>query len=146
DLSARAEAARESASDLADFLGSQLLPAAGENAACGREDYGLHSRDFLGAEVDFDETYEWGLEELARIDAEQREVAARVMPGADPRAGVEALADAPSRSRPGSAAPGGWMQRAASEALTALGPPHCDSREPARTIQCIIAPSATGGI
>src|SRR5699024_8388118 len=77
ELRAPSDAARESASDLADFLGSQLLPAAGENEACGREDYGLHSRDFLGAEVDFDETYEWGLEELARIDAEQREVAAR---------------------------------------------------------------------
>src|SRR5699024_11284282 len=83
DLGAHARAARESASDLADFLGSQLLPAAGENEACGREDYGLHSRDFLGAEVDFDETYDWGLQELARIDAEQREVAARIMPGAD---------------------------------------------------------------
>src|SRR5699024_11363597 len=44
DLSARAEAARESASDLADFLGSQLLPAAGGHEACGREDYGLHPR------------------------------------------------------------------------------------------------------
>ena len=146
DLSARAEAARESASDLADFLGSQLLPAAGENEACGREDYGLHSRDFLGAEVDFDETYEWGLEELARIDAEQREVAARIMPGADLFEVMEALNNDPERSLHGTEALRRWMQQAADEAITELGRSHFDIPEPVRTIECMIAPSATGGI
>ncbi|PMD04034.1 DUF885 family protein, partial [Brevibacterium paucivorans] len=49
--------------------------------ACGRDDYALFSRQFLGAEVDLDETYAWGLEQLTAIDAEQRRVANELYPG-----------------------------------------------------------------
>ncbi|WP_209325328.1 DUF885 domain-containing protein [Brevibacterium renqingii] len=146
DLSDHAAAARESASALAEFLGSQLLPAAGENEACGREAYGLHSRDFLGAEVDFDETYAWGLEELARIDAEQRKVAAKIVPGADLFEVMDALNKDPERTLVGTDALREWMQSVADEAIAELGKTHFDIPEPVRTIECMIAPSATGGI
>lgn len=146
DLTSYAQAARQSASDLADFLSAQLLPSGRENEACGREAYGLYSRDFLGAEVDFDETYAWGLDELARIDAEQREVAARIMPGADLFEVMEALNKDPERTLEGSDALREWMQGVADEAITELGRSHFDIPEPVRTIECMIAPSATGGI
>ncbi|TGD12399.1 DUF885 domain-containing protein [Brevibacterium sp. S111] len=146
ELKSHAEAAREAAAGLADFLGEQLLPAGGENEACGREAYALDSRDFLGAEVDFDETYAWGLEELARIDAEQREIAAKILPGADLFEVMEELNRDPDRTLKGADALREWMQGVADEAITALGKSHFDIPEPVRTIECMIAPSATGGI
>ncbi|MDN6193090.1 MAG: DUF885 domain-containing protein, partial [Brevibacterium sp.] len=145
-LNTHAEAARESFAGLADFLGAQLLPAAGENEACGREAYALYSRDFLGAEVDFDETYAWGLEELARIDAQQREVAEKIQPGADLFEVMETLNNDPERTLHGSEGLREWMQKVADEAITELGKSHFDIPEPVRTIECMIAPSATGGI
>ena len=145
-LSTHAEAGRESFSHLADFLAAELLPAAPENEACGREAYALYSRDFLGAEVDFDETYAWGLEELARIDAEQREVAEKIQPGADLFEVMETLNKDPKRTLHGAEGLREWMQKVADEAITELGKSHFDIPEPVRTIECMIAPSATGGI
>lgn len=145
-LGSHAEAARASFAELADFLGTELLPAAPENEACGREAYALYSRDFLGAEVDFDETYAWGLEELARIDAEQREVAEQIAPGTDLFEVMELLNQDPERTLHGSEALREWMQTIADEAITELGKSHFDIPEPVRTIECMIAPSATGGI
>ena len=145
-LASHAEAARESFSQLADFLGTELLPVAPEDEACGREAYALFSRDFLGAEVDFDETYAWGLEELARIDVEQREVAEKIHPGAELFQVMDELNKDPKRTLNGSEALRGWMQKVADEAITELGKSHFDIPEPVRTIECMIAPSATGGI
>ncbi|MGO2035221.1 MAG: DUF885 domain-containing protein [Brevibacterium sp.] len=145
-LGGHAEAARASFAELADFLASELLPAAPENEACGREAYALYSRDFLGAEVDFDETYAWGLEELARIDAEQRQVAEKIAPGKDLFEVMALLNKDPERTLHGSEALRDWMQTVADEAITELGKSHFDIPEPVRTIECMIAPSATGGI
>ncbi|SMX89377.1 DUF885 domain-containing protein [Brevibacterium antiquum] len=145
-LNTHAEAARESFAHLADFLADELLPAAPENEACGREAYALHSRNFLGAEVDFDETYAWGLDELARIDAEQREVAAAIQPGADLFEVMETLNNDPERTLHGADGLREWMQEVADEAITELGKSHFDIPEPVSRIECMIAPSATGGI
>lgn len=145
-LGSHAEAARASFAELADFLASELLPAAPENEACGREAYALYSRDFLGAEVDFDETYAWGLEELARIDAQQRQVAEKIAPGKDLFEVMALLNKDPERTLHGSETLRDWMQTVADEAITELGKSHFDIPEPVRTIECMIAPSATGGI
>ncbi len=59
-----AGAARVAYDELADFLRDELAPVASEHDAVGRELYALHSRRFLGAEIDLDETYEWGVAEL----------------------------------------------------------------------------------
>ncbi|RBP66113.1 uncharacterized protein (DUF885 family) [Brevibacterium sanguinis] len=141
-----AEAVRGSFRELAEFLRTELLPVAPENEACGREAYALHSRDFLGASVDLDETYAWGLEELARIDAEQREVASRIDPDADLFAVMDQLNRDPQRTLHGTDALRDWMQQVADDAITELGRTHFDIPEPVRTIECMIAPSATGGI
>ena len=53
----------------------------------GRELYALHSRHFLGAEIDLDETYEWGIEELARMVDEQTRIAGRDQAGGVGRRG-----------------------------------------------------------
>ena len=76
---------------------NELAPHAPEKDAVGRELYALASRDFLGATVDLDETYEWGIEELARMVAEQESIAREIKPGASVR---EAIAFLDRRRQP----------------------------------------------
>src|SRR5690606_28834541 len=71
ELAEGAAAARAAYARLARFFDGVLAPKATSVDGVGRELYALHSRRFLGAAVDLDETYEWGLEELARVTAEQ---------------------------------------------------------------------------
>jgi uncharacterized protein (DUF885 family) len=82
DLSANAGQAAVAYRSLADFLAHELEPVAQEQDAVGREIYALQSRRFLGATIDLDETYEWGIDELARMVAEQESIAREIKPGA----------------------------------------------------------------
>ncbi|NUS36534.1 MAG: DUF885 family protein, partial [Pseudarthrobacter sp.] len=73
-LDAGADAARAAYTGLAEFLRTELLPAAPEIDAVGWARYALASRSCLGAEVDLEETYAWGVQELDRLIAEQEQV------------------------------------------------------------------------
>lgn len=73
----------------------------------GLERYSLASRQFLGATVTLQETYEWGWQQLLSIEAEVHEVAARIAPGLGPK-GAAAILD------PGPESPDAWPRRLAS--------------------------------
>src|SRR5690606_25121832 len=75
DLERNAAVARQAYADLARFLADELAPLAPQQDAVGRDRYALWSRHHVGAQLDLDETYAWGLEELARVQAEQAQVA-----------------------------------------------------------------------
>ena len=85
ELAAAAAVADAAYADLAAFLRSELRQHAPEKDAVGREVYALASRDFLGATVDLEETYDWGWQEFLGLEAELKEVCARIRPGATPR-------------------------------------------------------------
>ena len=91
ELRTRAQGAAEAFGRLSIALSREIQPAASEDDAVGRELYSLHSRLFLGAAVDLDETYEWGLEELARMREEQESIAAGIAPGRSVRETAELL-------------------------------------------------------
>ena len=76
---------------LSEFLAHTLAPAAREDDAVGREAYALASRAFVGLEVDLDETYAWGVDELQRMVAEQEEVAREIVPGGTVADAIAAL-------------------------------------------------------
>ena len=69
-----AKDARQAYADLAVYLSETLAHTAPTTDAVGEQRYARFSRAFLGAEVDLEETYEWGLAELDRVIAEQREL------------------------------------------------------------------------
>jgi uncharacterized protein (DUF885 family) len=146
DLADQANAARVAYGELASFLGAELAPAAGETDAVGRELYALHSRRFLGATIDLDETYEWGVEELARMVAEQEEIAHEIRPGAGVEEAVAFLEADPSRKLVGTDALQKWMQATSDRAIEQLGATHFDIPEPIRRLECMIAPTREGGI
>jgi uncharacterized protein (DUF885 family) len=146
DLAKGAVDASRAYETLATFLREELLPGARADDAVGREEYALRSRYFLGATVDLDETYEWGREELARIEAQMREVAEQIKPGATPDEAMKALDDDPARRLDGTDALQAWMQRLSDAAVESLGGTHFDIPEPVRRLECCIAPTHEGGI
>ena len=146
DLEAGAVAAREAYAELGRFLADELAPNAGQHDAVGRELYTIASRGFLGASIDFDETYEWGIEELARMVAEQQAIADEILPGASVAEAIAHLEGDPARKLHGTDALKAWMQEKSDEAIRELGGTHFDIPEPVRRLECMIAPTNDGAI
>ena len=131
---------------IGELLLDELLPQAPAADACGRERYQLMSRDFLGATVDLEETYEWGQQELARITAEMEAVAEQIQPGATIKEAITILDSEPRYQLHGTGELKAWMQGKADEVIANLAGSHFDIPAPVRTIECLIAPTQMGGI
>lgn len=130
---------------MADFLDHDLAPHAPKADAVGREHYALASRYFVGAEIDLDETYGWGLEELSRMVAEQESIADQILPGASVAEAIELLETDPAHKLQGTDALQVWMQETSDRAVADLGRTHFDIPEPMRRLECMIARAACGG-
>jgi uncharacterized protein (DUF885 family) len=146
DAEKAAQAATAGYQKFVDFLKTELLPAASEEDAIGRERYALFSRSFLGAKIDLDETYDWGKEELARVAAEQEAVAKEIKPGATVLEAIDFLDNDPSRKLHGTKALQEWMQKLSDTAIEKLSGTHFDIAEPIKKLECMIAPTQSGGI
>ncbi|WP_035771923.1 DUF885 domain-containing protein [Arthrobacter sp. Br18] len=146
DLASGADAARRAYGAFAEFLREDLLPSAPDKDAVGREHYSLMSRRFLGAAVDLEETYSWGVEELDRIIAEQETVADEISEGASIEEAMQLLDEDPARRLQGTDALQAWMQELSDSAINALAGSHFDLPDILRTIECRIAPTHEGGI
>ena len=141
--------ARQSATaydKLATFFRDELEGKATENDAIGRDLYSLASRRFLGATIDLDETYEWGIEELARMVEEQEKVADQIKPGASVLEAIAYLDTDPSRKLHGTQALQEWMQKTSDKAVADLAETQFDIPDEIKTIECMIAPTQEGGI
>lgn len=145
-LDAGAAAARNAYSELAAFLRDELLPAAPAKDAVGRERYALASRGFLGAEVDLEETYAWGIGELERIITAQEAVAGEIRPGSSVAEAKRILNSDPDRQLKGTEALKAWMQELSDRAISDLAGVHFDIPDVMKTLECLIAPTDEGGI
>jgi len=146
DLETAARTASQAYAELGTFLRDELAPHAPAHDGVGRERYALWSRYFLGAEIDLDETYAWGLEELARIEQEMAAVADQIVPGgsvADAQAVLEAD---PARKLAGPDALQAWMQQISDRVVSELADVHFDIPQEIRNLECRIAPTKDGGI
>jgi uncharacterized protein (DUF885 family) len=146
ELQANAAGAASAYTRLAEFLDRELAPRAGTDDAVGRDAYALQSRRFLGAVVDLDETYEWGIDELARMVAEQESIAREILPGASVAEAVAHLEADPSRKLVGTEALQRWMQETSDQAVAELGATQFDIPDEIRRLECLIAPTQEGGI
>ena len=146
ELRVHADAARAGYRGFVTFLEQELLPLAPEKDAVGRERYALMSRRFLGAEIDLEETYRWGVEELDRIIAEQEQVASQIREGASIEEAMRILNEDPARQLHGTEALREWMQDLSDRAVADLADTHFEIPEQMRTIECMIAPTDEGGI
>ncbi|MGY5765900.1 DUF885 domain-containing protein [Brachybacterium sp. DNPG3] len=150
-VASAAEAARRGYLEIADVLES-LVDRAPEADAVGRDAYQLASRSYLGTEIDLEETYAWGIEELRAIVAEQEEVASRLNArygtggGRSVTAAKAALGADPQRVLHGTDALQEWMQELSDRAIDELAGTHFDIPEPLRRLECRIAQTGSGGI
>ncbi|MBO1266442.1 DUF885 domain-containing protein [Arthrobacter cavernae] len=145
-LDAGTSAARAAYTALAAFLEDELLPAAPDKDAVGRERYALASRSFLGAAVDLEETYAWGVQELERLIMEQERVAGQIKPGASIEEAKAILNNDPTRQIKGTDKLKAWMQGLSDRAISELADVHFDIPDVMKTLECMIAPTDEGGI
>ena len=138
--------ARTAFASAASRLRESVLPLAVEPDAVGPKRYSLASREFLGTKVDYAATYQWGLDEVARLEAEQEEICARLRPGLSVVDTKASLDEDPTYQLHGTDALRAWMQSKADAAIAALGGTEFDIAEQAQTIECMIAPTHDGGI
>ncbi len=146
DLQARASAAAEAYSGLAAVLRDEVGPHARGEDAFGRDAYRLFSRLYLGAAVDLDETYEWGLGRLQSIVAEQESIAHRLYPESSVTEALTRLDEEPRYVVLGTDALQAWMQELSDRVVDALADTHFEIDEQLRNLECRIAPTQTGGI
>lgn len=139
-------AARAAYDKLASFLETELAPAAPAEDAVGREHYALLSRRFLGSAVDLEATYQWGLDELDRIIAEQDAVAGQIKPGAGIEEAMAILDADENRRLHGTEALQAWMQEVSDAAVNELAGVHFEVPQIMRKLECRIAPTQEGGI
>jgi uncharacterized protein (DUF885 family) len=145
-LDEHAAQASEAVASFGQFLGRELAPHGREKEAVGRDYYALASRYFLGATVDLEETYQWGWEELKRIEDQMAAVAEEIVPGGTVDEAVAALDADPKRTLQDKHSFRDWMQDLADRTIGAMADVHFDIPEPIRRIECCLAPTDDGGI
>ncbi|WP_406712743.1 DUF885 domain-containing protein [Trueperella pyogenes] len=146
-LEGAAAAARAAYGELAAFLREEILPHGAASEAFGRERYEPRIRAATGARLDLDETYDWGLAELARIVAEQEMIVRDLYgDGVSIPAALDRLNADPAYQVRGKDALKAWMQETSDRALDDLHGAHFDIPDPLRKLECMIAPSGTGAI
>jgi len=146
ELRQRASAAAAAYRELSTVMRDDVAPHARQRDAFGRDAYRLLSREFLGTAVDLDETYQWGLQQLESIVAEQESIAHRLYPGVSVTETLRRLDDEPRYLVHGTEALQAWMQDLSDRAVESLAGTHFDIAAPLRPLECRIAPTQTGGI
>ena len=97
-----------------------------ERDAVGREHYSLTSRSYNGIGLDFDETYEWGWEQLRWVQSEMRKAADQIKPGTSIDEAVEVLESDPDRAIDGVDEFQEWMQNLQDSTITDMDGTHFD--------------------
>jgi uncharacterized protein (DUF885 family) len=124
----------------ATYLRDAYTPKASKVDGSGEERYRLHSRQYNGVDLDLRETYEWGWQELYRLEEEMRRTADRISPGATPQEAVRLLNTDPARAIEGVEAYRDWLQELHDQALRELDGSHFDIPDQIKTIEVRIPP------
>jgi uncharacterized protein (DUF885 family) len=106
--------------ELAGWLRDEYAPRATTVDGSGDERYGAWARFLLGTELDLDEAYAWGWDELARLEAEKAKEVDRILPGGTFLEVRELLITDPARSIEGVDAYRAWLQYLTDEAIAGL--------------------------
>jgi uncharacterized protein (DUF885 family) len=140
------EAARLAAAaygELATWLRDGYAPRATASDASGDERYQVWAIQLLGTELDLDEAYAWGWEELARLEVQKAAECERILPGAGFDAVRELLLTDPARSIHGVDAYRDWLQSVTDEAIEGLDGREFDIPASIRRCDVMIPPEGS---
>jgi uncharacterized protein (DUF885 family) len=138
-----ADAASEATLQFAHFLRDELLVRAPEKDAVGRELYTVTSRAFLGDDIDLQETYLFGWQELLELTAEMNEVA-HTLGAASIEEAAAALDADPARRLGSPAKLVTWLQERVEDVVLSVDGVYVDLPEQAWLPECKLAPTASG--
>jgi uncharacterized protein (DUF885 family) len=119
-LDQAARAAATAYGDLATWLKDTYAPKAVEDDASGDERYRVWAKYILGTDIDLDEAYAWGWQELGRLEAEKAKEVERIQPGGSFEEVREKLSRDPDRLIHGVDAYREWLQYLTDEAISGL--------------------------
>jgi uncharacterized protein (DUF885 family) len=143
-LGLRADEATAATARFVEFLRHELAPQASLDDAVGRETYAVTARAFLGEDVDLDETYAFGWEELAALTAEMTSVAASLGAATIEEAAARLDAD-PAEQLSTPEALVSWLQQRVDDVTDAVDGTHLDLPPVARRAECRLT-AATSGV
>ena len=109
-LTQAAHAASAAMASTAAFLRNEYAPVADPRNGVGEERHALARQRYMGMHVDADDAYEWGLEEVRRLDLELQKCAAQIQPGSTLVEVREYLDTSPEHSIDGEENLRGWLQ------------------------------------
>jgi uncharacterized protein (DUF885 family) len=125
---------------LRDWLLADYLPgAAGTPDAMGAERYHVGARRWNGADLDLQETYEWGWSQYREILAQLTAEAGKILPGADASQAMRYL-DEHSEVVEGVEEIRVRLQQLMDEAIAELDGTHFDLADPVKVVEARIAP------
>ncbi|NDZ95204.1 DUF885 domain-containing protein [Streptomyces sp. SID6673] len=129
---------------LAAVLRTEVMTGATSFDAVGRERYLRFLPAHLGADIDPDEAYAWGLDHLAAIVDEQSAIARDLVGSGDVREALAHLDTLPRYAIEDRHAFVGWMQELSDRAVEGLAGTHFDIPARLTRLECRLAPSSTG--
>jgi uncharacterized protein (DUF885 family) len=139
-LATAAEIATAAYGELGTYLRDDYAPVADPRDPVGRERYALFAAAFNGVDLDLDETYAWGVDELHRIEDQMTRVAGRIQPGASIAEAIEILDADPARAIEGVDEFQAWNQGLIDQTIGELDGTHFDIAEPLHRCEAMIAP------
>ena len=140
ELESGANAAATAYAGFSQYLSEKFMERAVERDAVGRDLYQLSSRASNGIELDLEETYAWGWDELHRIEDEMRATCRKILPGASIEETKQFLESDPTRAIDGVEEFRLWMQDLQERTIAELEGTHFDIPAPLKKIEAMIAP------
>ena len=137
---AAADAARTACGSLADWLEREYLPNAREEDVVGREEYLRGADEFLGMDIDPEETYAWGWDEISRIRSLMTSTAAEIDPYSTVEEVIGLLETDPDRAAASREEFVEFVARIQHQAIDQLAGEHFDVPAELRTVTVNIAP------
>jgi uncharacterized protein (DUF885 family) len=135
----KADDATAAYASFARYLVDEYSPHASEKDPVGAERYAVWARVFNGTELDLQETYAWGWDELHRIEHAMRSVGERILPGESLDEVIELLETDPARSIEGEDNLRAWLQDLMDTTIAELNGVHFDIPEPVQRVEAMIA-------
>ncbi len=139
-LADAAAAAAAAYDELAGWLERDYAPASHTSDYVGAERWQLACRTYNGMTLDASETYRWGWEELARIEAEMIRIAGQIAPGEPLELVMSSLDERPGYVIEGEENFLAWNQRLLDETMDALAGKHFDVSPNVRGLEARLAP------
>ncbi len=139
-LSAALGRVRASAAEFAGWLEADYLPHARSEDGVGEERYLQDLDQFLGTEIDLEETYEWGWGEVSRLLDESRATARLIDPGLSLEEVYHLLDTDPERSAPDRQTFIDFVQGLQNDAVAKLSGTHFDVPDEIKVVTVNVAP------